>query len=347
MGTETPVILRKFELLIRPRIPKRLFLMTLRHCLSLACAAALAACTASKNPYAATNKSYKAQVKAYAAALRATPPPTPGGDSLLGKYWVGTTNFNLRKPNYVVIHHTAQDSTAQTLKTFTLTRTQVSAHYVIGRDGRVYHMLNDYLRAWHGGVARWGNNTDLNSCSIGIELDNNGTEPFAEPQITSLLHILAGLKKNYGIPTANFIGHADIAPSRKNDPSARFPWKRLADSGFGLWYDAGPLPSPFGPDSAAALAGRLLAPRLLEPAETAPTTLLPVDTSRVDAQLARLNGPITVFNPREALRIIGYDTRDLPAAIRAFKLHFIPQNVSGPLTDADNRILYNLYRKCL
>ena len=308
---------------------------------------ALAACAVQRNPYAATNKAYKAQVKAYAAALRATPPPTPGGDSLLGKYWVGTTNFNLRKPNYVVIHHTAQDSTAQTLKTFTLPRTEVSAHYVIGRDGRVYHMLNDYLRAWHGGVARWGNTTDLNSCSIGIELDNNGTEPFAEPQMTSLLHILAGLKKAYGIPTANFIGHADIAPSRKNDPSARFPWKRLAGNGFGLWYDAGPLPSPFGPDSATALAGRLLARPQPETDATAPNTAIPVDTSKVDAQLARLNGPVTAFNPREALRIIGYDTRDLPAAIRAFKLHFIQRDVSGPLTDTDNRILYNLYKKYL
>ncbi|MDB5269495.1 MAG: N-acetylmuramoyl-L-alanine amidase [Hymenobacter sp.] len=321
--------------------------MTLRHCLGLACATALAACAAQRNPYATTNKSYKAQVKAYAEALRAMPGTTPGGDSLLGKYWVGTTNFNLRKPNYVVIHHTAQDSTAQTLKTFTMVSTQVSAHYVIGRDGRVYHMLNDYLRAWHGGVARWGNTTDINSSSIGIELDNNGIEPFAEAQITSLMHILAGLKKAYGIPTANFIGHADIAPSRKNDPSALFPWKRLADNGFGLWYDAGPLPSPFVADSAAALAGRLLAPPLPAADDVPIASIQPVDTGRVDAQLARLNGPITVFSPREALRIIGYDTRDLPAAIRAFKLHFIQQNVSAPLTDADNRILYNLYKKCL
>ena len=335
---------------------------SLRNCLYLLTAGLLAACTAAKTPYAATNKVYKAQVKAYAAALRATPPPTPGGDSLLGKYWAGTTNFNLRKPNYVVIHHTAQDSAAQTLKTFTLPRTEVSAHYVIGRDGRIYHMLNDYLRAWHGGVARWGNTTDLNSCSIGIELDNKGTEPFAEPQLTSLLHLLAGLKKAYNIPAANFIGHSDIAPGRKNDPSARFPWKRLADQGFGLWYDAGPLPSPLSPDSAAALAGRLLALHLpaassyeaavagaaptpaIAPASTAPA---PADTSRLDAQLARLNGPVTAFSPREALRIIGYDTRDLPAAIRAFKLHFVPRDVSGPLTEDDLRILYNLYRKYL
>ncbi|MBD2721510.1 N-acetylmuramoyl-L-alanine amidase [Hymenobacter armeniacus] len=316
----------------------------------LLAAAALAACAAQRNPYAATNKSYKAQVKAYAKALRATPVPTPGADSLLqGAYWVGTTNFNLRKPNYVIIHHTAQDSTAQTLKTFTLPRTQVSAHYVIGRDGRVFHMLNDYLRAWHGGAAKWGNTTDINSSSIGIELDNNGTEPFSEPQIASLLRVLTGLKRTYGIPTANFVGHADIAPTRKNDPSALFPWKRLADNGFGLWYDPGPLPSPFGADSAAALASRLLIPTQPTPDDAAPAPLppLPTDTSKVDAQLARLNGPITTFNPREALRIIGYDTKDLAAAIRAFKLHFIQQNVGGPLTEADNRILYNLYKKCL
>lgn len=314
---------------------------------AVAATAALAACAVQRNPYAATNRSYRQQVKTYAKSLRATPPPTPGGDSLLpGKYWVGTTNFNLRKPNYVVIHHTAQDSTAQTLRTFTLPSTQVSAHYVIGRDGRVYHMLNDYLRAWHGGLAKWGNNTDINSSSIGIELDNNGTESFDEPQIASLLQVLARLKKAYNVPAANFIGHADIAPSRKNDPSALFPWKRLAGAGFGLWYDAGPLPNPFGPDSAAALASRLLAPKPTATEEIPPTDNQ-TDTTLLDRQLARINGPITPFNQREALRIIGYDTRDLPAAIRAFKLHFIQQNVAAPLSEADNRILYNLYKKCL
>ena len=302
--------------------------------------AVLAACATQRNPYAATNKSYKAQVKAYAAALRAVPPPTPGGDSLLGNYWVGTTNFNLRKPNYVVIHHTAQESASQTLKTFTLPRTQVSAHYVIGRDGRVYHMLNDYLRAWHGGVARWGNNTDINSSSIGIELDNNGTEPFAQTQIASLLQVLAGLKKAYGIPAANFIGHADIAPSRKNDPSAFFPWKQLADNGFGLWYDAGPLPSPNGYDPAVPADSAGL------PQPPLPAPIRP-DTTALDTQLARLNAAYPIFNPREALRIIGYDTQDLPAAIRAFKLHFVQQNVNAQLTDADNRILFNLYKKYL
>lgn len=186
-----------------------------------------------RNPYRVTNKIYKKQVKAYAKELRQQPVQHITSPS----FWAGTTNFNLRKPNLVIIHHTAQTSCDQTLKTFTLPQTQVSAHYVICKDGTVHHMLNDYLRAWHGGVARWGNINDVNSCSIGIELDNNGTEPFTEPQIGSLLVLLDTLKVKYNIPVANFIGHADIAPTRKVDPNVTFPWKRLADSSFGLWYD--------------------------------------------------------------------------------------------------------------
>jgi N-acetylmuramoyl-L-alanine amidase len=187
----------------------------------------------STGKYAATNKSYKKQVKAFAKTLR----QIPLHDSIAtSSEWVGTTNMGMRKPNFVIIHHTAQNSCEQTLKTFTLPRTQVSAHYVICKDGTIHHMLNDYLRAWHAGNSRWGNLTDVNSSSIGIEIDNTGFEPFTENQINSLLILLGALKKNYSIPAANFIGHADIAPTRKNDPNVTFPWKTLADKGFGLWY---------------------------------------------------------------------------------------------------------------
>jgi N-acetylmuramoyl-L-alanine amidase len=96
---------------------------------------------------------------------------------------VGTVNFNLRKPNFIIIHHTAQDSLQQTIKTFTVTRTQVSSHYVIADDGSVIQMLNDYLRAWHAGRGSWGKDTDINSSSIGIELDNNGTEVFLKHKL--------------------------------------------------------------------------------------------------------------------------------------------------------------------
>lgn len=186
-----------------------------------------------RGPYAAANKSYKKQAKELAKIITQVPPK----DSIAtASPWVGTVNFNLRKPNFVILHHTAQNSCDQTLKTFTTTRTQVSSHYVICKDGLIHHMLNDYLRAWHGGASKWGNVTDINSSSIGIEIDNNGYEPFTDAQINSLLTLLANLKRAHNIPTANFIGHSDIAPTRKVDPNVYFPWKRLADNGFGLWW---------------------------------------------------------------------------------------------------------------
>lgn len=211
--------------------------------------------------------------------------------------WVGAIHFDLRKPNYVIIHHTAQNSLEQTLRTFTLPHTKVSSHYVIGRHGEVYQMLNDYLRGWHAGTGKWGNITDMNSVSLGIELDNNGSEPFTEIQINSLLNLLDTLKTNYRIPTANFIGHGDISPGRKVDPSAFFPWKRLAERGFGLWQDE--------------------------------ILMTPPDN----------------FNPEDALRIIGYDTSNLKAAIQAFKRHFIQNDTSPELNLYDKSVLYNLYKK--
>lgn len=189
----------------------------------------------SQGKYSATNKSYKKQAKEFAKLLEEYPVKDSSGLPYSTE-WVGTTNFSMRRPNFVVIHHTAQNTCDQTLQTFTQTKNPVSAHYVICRDGKVYHMLNDLLRAHHAGVSKWGNTTDLNSCSVGIELDNNGFEPFSEAQISSLLTLLERLKKAYSIPMPNFIGHGDVAPTRKNDPNWRFPWKLLNEKGFGLWW---------------------------------------------------------------------------------------------------------------
>ncbi len=189
----------------------------------------------SRSHYYSSNKSYKKQAKQYARTIRERPGLFLTNEGSITE-WIGTTNFNIRKPNFVIIHHTAQNSCDQTLRTFTLDRTQVSAHYVICKDGTVHHMLNDYLRAWHAGVAKWGNVTDVNSSSIGIEIDNNGFELFTEPQMNSLLQLLDTLKRKYAIPAANFIGHSDIAPGRKVDPNISFSWRTLAEHGYGLWY---------------------------------------------------------------------------------------------------------------
>lgn len=156
-----------------------------------------------------------------------------------------TPNFSIRKPNFVILHHTGQQSKEQAVYTFCVEHSGVSAHYIVGKDGTVFQMLNDYLKAWHAGASQWGNISDLNSCSIGIELDNNGVnEAFSEIQISALLELLSYLKKKYLIPTANFIGHSDIASGRKFDPSKYFPWEKLAAKGFGFWYDKDKLTDP-------------------------------------------------------------------------------------------------------
>jgi len=187
----------------------------------------------SHNAYKSSNRVYKKDTKAIGELIRQEPADY---FSMQDSPWIGAVNFDLRKPNFVIIHHTAQNGCPETLHTFTITQSQVSAHYVICKDGTVHHMLNDYLRAWQAGISKWGNNTDINSSSIGIELDNNGFEYFTDPQINSLLILLDTLKTKYKIPQENFIGHGDIAPGRKLDPNWRFPWKLLADHGFGNWY---------------------------------------------------------------------------------------------------------------
>jgi N-acetylmuramoyl-L-alanine amidase len=188
-------------------------------------------------PYLETNKFYKARAKELVTILKSNPGMQTIDSLAKADQWVGTTNFDLRKPNFVIIHHTAQNSCEQTLQTFTLERSKVSAHYVICKDGTIHHMLNDYFRAWHGGIAKWGNNTDINSSSIGIELDNNGYEPFDSAQINSLITLLDKLKRSYNIPDANFIGHGDIAPKRKVDPNINFPWQFLSTKGYGVWFN--------------------------------------------------------------------------------------------------------------
>lgn len=197
-------------------------------------------CACSPRPYRNTNKVYKKQAQSFAKLIARYPLKDSGTE------FIGTVNFSLRKPNFIIIHHTAQNSCEETIKTFTTTKREVSAHYVICKNGKVLHMLNDLLRAHHAGIGRWGSLTDLNSSSIGIEIDNNGKEPFSNEQINSLLNLLSRLKDSYKIPVTNFLGHADIAPGRKVDPNKYFPWKTLADKGFGVWYDTTAVTVPVG-----------------------------------------------------------------------------------------------------
>ena len=168
-------------------------------------------------------------------------------------YWVASKNFDQRRPNFVIIHHTGSDTIEQAIRTLTDPVREVSAHYLVGRDGIIYQLVDERARAWHAGKSQWGSDTDLNSSSLGIELDNNGREPFSDAQITALIALLDDIKRRYDIPTSNFLGHSDIAPERKTDPSRYFPWKRLSERGFGLWCDSSPVELPSSFDTAEAL----------------------------------------------------------------------------------------------
>jgi N-acetylmuramoyl-L-alanine amidase len=170
--------------------------------------------------------------------------------------WTPSPNYNERHATLIVVHFTEQKSVAQSLRTLSTANSEgpVSAHYLIGADGRIYQLVADEKRAWHAGAGRWGTITDVNSASIGIELDNDGVSPFASAQIDSLIALLGDLTTRLNIPRTQVVGHEDIAPTRKNDPGPLFPWKRLADAGYGLWPRGDLIAPPAGFDPWLALA---------------------------------------------------------------------------------------------
>lgn len=170
--------------------------------------------------------------------------------------WAGSPNHGERKAQLIVLHYTASASVPEALAILQSGNAEgpVSAHYLIGADGRRYQLVADSQRAWHAGAGRWGTITDVNSASIGIELDNDGRTPFTSIQIASLIELLRDLTERLRIPPTQIIGHEDLAPGRKRDPGPLFPWRLLADAGFGRWPVAPLVDPPVGFDAWAALA---------------------------------------------------------------------------------------------
>lgn len=153
-------------------------------------------------------------------------------------------NFGKRRggllPEFVVIHYTAMQNCAEAAARLCDPAAEVSAHYLIDYDGTVHALVDEAARAWHAGAGHWRGLDDINSRSIGIELANDGSEPFPEPQMAALETLLAGIMARWGIAPTGVIGHSDMAPGRKSDPGARFDWCRLAYQGLVIW----PTPAP-------------------------------------------------------------------------------------------------------
>ncbi len=154
--------------------------------------------------------------------------------------------IDLPSPNYgqrkggagielIVLHYTAMDDCQAALERLCDKEAEVSSHYLIDREGALYRLVDEEKRAWHAGEGRWAGRDDVNSRSIGIELDNDGTGPFPEPLMTTLEALLADLLERHELPPKAVIAHSDLAPGRKNDPGPYFDWARLAEAGLSIW----------------------------------------------------------------------------------------------------------------
>ena len=142
-------------------------------------------------------------------------------------------NFNDRKSKnieIIVIHYTALDSLSNSLKYICSKKNKVSSHYLISQSGKIYSLVSEKKRAWHAGQSYWKGNTDINSMSIGIELDYSPSDKnnkFSFRMNSALIFLLKKLFKKYKINSENVLGHSDIAPYRKIDPGKHFPWQIL------------------------------------------------------------------------------------------------------------------------
>jgi N-acetylmuramoyl-L-alanine amidase len=165
------------------------------------------------------------------------PDPKPGVFKKPPVIAAPSPNFNDRGGkdiDTIVLHHTASNNGQADLAHMRNPKSEVSAHYMLDRDGKIYQLVGDSKRAWHAGKSELhGVPTDVNSRSIGIEIvnDGSGKTPFTEAQYKSLTQLVGYLKQEYKVPMNNIVGHKDVAvpKGRKNDPAANFNWNRLRD----------------------------------------------------------------------------------------------------------------------
>jgi N-acetylmuramoyl-L-alanine amidase len=149
------------------------------------------------------------------------------------------------RPDMILLHYTGMSDAMVALDRLCGAGSEVSAHYMVFEDGRVVQMVPEGRRAWHAGASHWAGETDVNSCSIGIEIANPGHDydypDFPRRQIAAVTALCRGIQKRYTIRPERVLAHSDVAPSRKADPGEKFPWRTLWDSGVGHWVMPAPL----------------------------------------------------------------------------------------------------------
>lgn len=141
----------------------------------------------------------------------------------------------------LVMHYTGMPTARAAIDLLKSPQAKVSAHYVVDEDGMVYSLVPEAKRAWHAGVSYWRGQRMLNDTSIGIEIVNPGHSwgyrPFPDAQMQAVLRLAQGIIARHNILACNVVAHSDIAPNRKQDPGALFPWSWLAAQGVGVWTE--------------------------------------------------------------------------------------------------------------
>lgn len=157
-------------------------------------------------------------------------------------------NFEPRKgtaaPDILLLHYTGMQSADAAIEWLARPASRLSSHYVIDTDGTITQMVAEDMRAWHAGVAVWAGETDINSRSIGFEIQNpghaDGYHDFPDPQMDAVIALARDILARHPIPPERVLAHSDVAPDRKIDPGEKFDWARLAVAGVGHWVKSVP-----------------------------------------------------------------------------------------------------------
>jgi N-acetylmuramoyl-L-alanine amidase len=170
-------------------------------------------------------------------------------DSSIASDVIASANYGDRNmdrlPDMVVLHYTGMPDVEGAIAKLCTAGTDVSAHYIVLEDGRIIQCVPEAKRAWHAGVAFWGGEEDINSCSIGVEIVNKGHDwgypEFPLRQIAAVIALCRGIMLRRKVPSHRVLAHSDVAPFRKKDPGEKFPWHSLANSGVGHWVQPAPI----------------------------------------------------------------------------------------------------------
>jgi N-acetylmuramoyl-L-alanine amidase len=149
------------------------------------------------------------------------------------------------RPTILLLHYTGLESMARAVDWLCLAGSGVSCHYGVDADGRITQMVAEEMRAWHAGESMWAGESDINSASIGIEIDNPGHAfgypDFPEVQMQAVERLCRDIIARHRIRPERVLAHSDVAPMRKKDPGEKFPWARLARAGIGHWVAPAPV----------------------------------------------------------------------------------------------------------